>query len=261
MPAGQIVQLLTEKLTNCGRHVPQREIAAAVRDALPCAWMPDGNTATVQPVSKWPKVNQEQRAAIVRDGGGLTDLWELSPVRIEDNDQHAEQIIDHLFPGNPLLCCGMSSSIFATRTREQWRGELSGLALIVPSPMTTPTGLTKDGRQSAHTLNNTGPRRFLICEFDQGTTDEHAALLLHLAGFAPLVCAVHSGGKSLHGWFYVQDKPADKVERFFRYAVSLGSDPATWTKSQFVRTPDGTRDNGKRQTVCFLNFRPMEISR
>jgi hypothetical protein len=37
------------------------------------------------------------------------------------------------------------------------------------------------------------------------------------------------------------------------YAVSLGADPATWTKSQFVRMPDGIRDNGKRQTVFWLN--------
>ncbi len=38
-----------------------------------------------------------------------------------------------------------------------------------------------------------------------------------------------------------------------RKAVSLGADPATWTRSQFVRMPDGTRDNGKRQTVYFFN--------
>ncbi len=107
---------------------------------------------------------------------------------------------------------------------------------------------------SAHTLDNTGPRRFLICEFDTGTRDEHAALLLHLAQFAPLVCAVHSGGKSLHGWFFVAGQPDATVLKFFRYAVSLGADTATWTPCQFVRMPDGTRDNGKRQTVYYTNY-------
>jgi hypothetical protein len=107
-------------------------------------------------------------------------------------------------------------------------------------------------------LSNTGDRRFLICEFDTGTADEHAALLIHLAGYAPLVCAVHRGGKSLHGWFYVHGQSDAKVEKFFRYAVSLGADPMTWTKSQFVRMPDGRRDNGQRQTVFFLNFKPIE---
>ena len=49
--------------------------------------------------------------------------------------------------------------------------------------------------------------------------------------------------------------------RFFRYAVSLGADHADMDRSQFVRMPDGRRDNGKRQVVYFLNFRPLEIKR
>jgi hypothetical protein len=261
LPAVEIVALLECRAQGCGRHVSRKEIEDAVKNALACAWQPSGNAAPMQPTAKWPRVNQEQREAIVRDGGGLADLWEFSHPRIEDNGQHTEEIIDRLFPDNPLLCCGRSSQEFDTRPREDWRGELSMLALIVPSPMSAVTGTTKDGKESKHTLANTGARRFLICEFDTGTTDEHAALLIHLGGYAPLVCAVHSGGKSLHGWFYVHDQPDVKVEKFFRYAISLGADRATWTRSQFVRMPDGTRDNRKRQTVFFVNFKPMEKKR
>jgi len=254
LPAPEIIALLESRVQGCGRHVSRKEITDAVQNALPCAWQPDGNVAAVQPTKKWPSVNQEQRAAILRDNGGLADLWELSKPRIDDNAQHTEEIIDALFPGNPLLCAGKSMSDFDTRPREDWRGELSKLQLIVPSPMSAVTGLTKDGKESKHTLANTGARRFLICEFDTGTPDEHAALLLHLGTIAPLVCVVHSGGKSLHGWFYVEKSAPDKIEKFFRYAVSLGADSATWTRSQFVRMPDGTRDNGRKQTVYFLNF-------
>jgi hypothetical protein len=261
LPAGEIVNLLETCVANCGRHVPRQEIVAAVQKSLMCAWQPKGNAAPVQSAPKWPRVNQEQRAAILRDNGGLADLWELSKPRIEDNCQHTDTIIDRLFPGNPLLCCGKSNSDFDTKPRDDWRGEMSMLALIVPSPMSAVTGTTKEGKESKHALTNTGARRFLICEFDTGTPDEHAALLLHLGSFAPLVCAVHSGGKSLHGWFHVHGQPDAKVEKFFRYAVSLGADRATWTRCQFVRMPDGTRDNGNRQTVFFLNFKPMEIQR
>lgn len=261
LPAGEIVNLLENCVANCGRHVPRQEIISAVQNSLPCAWQPDGNAAPVQSVKKWPSVNTEQREAIVR-AGGLADLWELSRPRIDDNRQHTEEIVDRLFLGNPLLCCGKSNSDFDTKPRDEWRGELSKLQLIVPSPMSAVEGVTKDGRPSKHTLSNTGDRRFLICEFDTGTpdkfADEHAALLLHLGTFAPLVCAVHSGNKSLHGWFYVHGQPDTKIEKFFRYAVSLGADRATWTRSQFVRMPDGTRDNGNRQTVFFLNFKPLE---
>jgi len=256
LPAGEIVELLEKSVSECGRTVPRTEIVSAVQNALSCAWR--HNTMPMPPVSKWPKVNAEQRSAVIRDNGGLADLWERSVPGIEDNEMRTEQIIDTLFPGNPLLCCGKSQSDFDTRPREDWRGQLQKLSFIVPSPMSALIGMTKAGRESRHTLSNTGPRRFLICEFDSGTADEHAALLFHLGTFAPLVCAVHSGGKSLHGWFYVAGQPESKAARFFRYAVSLGADRATWTPSQFVRMPDGTRDSGKRQTVFFLNFKPLQ---
>ena len=40
------------------------------------------------------------------------------------------------------------------------------MPLIVPSPMTAPMGRKKSGGLSAHTLDNTGPRKFLVVEFD-----------------------------------------------------------------------------------------------
>lgn len=257
LPAGDIVKLLENRVANCGRHVPRTEIVSAVQNSVGCAWHPKyGPTpAPVPCAAKWPKLNRKQREGILSGGPGLVDLWELSWPTLQTEDEQTEHIIDHLFPGNPLLCCGKSSREFDTQPREQWRGQLSKLQLIVPSPMASVNGTTKDGRPSKHTLANTGPRRFLVCEFDTGTSDDHTALLLHLATLSPLVCAVHSGGKSLHGWFCVHGQPEAKVERFFRYAVSLGADPATWTRSQFVRMPDGTRDNGKCQTVFYLNLK------
>ncbi len=261
LPAIEIVRLLESQVVNCGRHVPRSEIVSAVQNSIGCAWRPDGKSVGVQSGPKWPKINQERRAAIILDGGGLADLRELSPVRLEDEETQTDAIIDRLFPGNPLLCCGKSNCVFDTKPREDWREEMSTLALIVPSPMSAIEGLTKQGKPSRHSLSNTGPRRFLICEFDTGTADEHAALLIHLAGYAPLVCAVHSGGKSLHGWFFVAGQPEEKVRKFFRYAVSVGADDATWTRSQFVRMPDGTRDTGTRQIIFFFNPKSMETTR
>jgi len=261
LPAGEIVRLLESRVENCGRFVPRNEIVEAVKNSLVCAWQPGSRSQPNHAAPKWPRLNQEQREAVIASGFGLVDLWELSNPRIEDGEAHTESIIDRLFPGNPLLCCGRSNSDFDNKPREDSRGELSTLQFIVPSPMSAITGRTKDGRESKHTLDNTGPRRILICEFDKGDLDEHAALLLHLGGFAALVCAVHSGGKSLHGWFYVYGQPEEKVLRFFRYAVSLGADPKMWTRSQFCRMPDGLRDNRARQRVFFLNFKSLEAPR
>jgi hypothetical protein len=260
-PAVEIVKLLERRVANCGRHVSRKEIEDAVKNSISGAWQPKGQAVAVKSAGKWPPVNQEQRAGIIRDGVELADLWELSPIRIEDSQAHTEEIVDRFFQPDSLLCCGKSNSSFDTKAREDWRGGLAQLQLIVPSPMSAVTGLTKDEKESKHTLANTGQRRFLVVEFDTGTTDEHAALLRHLGTFAPMVCVVFSGNKSLHGWFYVHDQLEEKVLKFFQYAVSLGADRATWTRSQFVRMPDGTRDNGQRQTVFFLSFKPLEAKR
>lgn len=226
---------------------------------------------------KWLGRDFELVKAVAHTGNGLVDLWQASPVRLDSNEPNTDKIIDLLFPGNPLLCCGWTRHRFDTRPRPQWY-KLQDLQFIVPSPMTAPRGLTQQHKLSAHALSNTGPRRFLIVEFDfdASNSDEEArllerlaaegrdvrdlcaALLLHLAEKAPLALAVHSGGKSLHGWFHCASAPEERVWRFFRYAVSLGADRANWTPSQFARMPDGLRENGRRQTVYFLNPEVVE---
>jgi hypothetical protein len=246
-----IVELL--KAATCGEPVKGGEIERAVQRSKATAWKP-GQVSQCTPASAWPKVNDEQREAIVAAGGGLVDLSETSPVRLQDNESHTEEIIDQLFAGNPLLCVGKNNSQFATLPRESWRGRLSDMPLIVPSPMIARTGHTQvDGKESEHTLENTGPRRFLVIEQDTGSVDDQSAVLLHLAVRAPLALAVHSGGKSIHGWFYAANQPEERLHGFMRYAVSLGADRATWTRSQFVRLPGGTREDGNPQVVYFFN--------
>ena len=245
---------------------PPSEIEDAVTNAAKVVWIPpgqSGNQPAQIPRPTWPKTNERQRKQITERGGGLYDFWGISPVRFEDDTVHTEDIIDALFPGNPLLCCGKSDSSFDTHPRDEWRGKLSALQLIVPNPMTARRGETKKGTQSAHALSITGARRFLVVEFDHGTADDHAALLLHLAAKAPLALAVYSGSKSLHGWFARQNHDDEQLKRFMRYAVSLGACHSTWSRSQFVRMPDGlrkgklredgTREKDKRQVVYYFN--------
>lgn len=248
--SNEIVALL--QAATAGEQVKHGEIERAVERSRATAWKP-GQPKTLSHAPTWPRINAEQREAIIATGLGLVDLWEASPVRFEDNEPHAEEAIDALFPGDPLLCVGQSNSQFATRHRESWRGRLAQMQLIVPSPMSARTGRTQDGKESEHALDNTGARRFLVIEQDGGNADEQSAVLLHLAERAPLALALHSGSKSIHGWFMAAGQPEELLHRFMRYAVTLGADRATWTRSQFVRMPGGTRDNRKPQTVYFFN--------
>jgi len=247
----EIIELLLA--ATAGKHVKHGEIERAVGRSKATAWVP-GSPPNARQAPPWPKVNVEQREAIIASvHAELADLWEVSPVRITDNKSHTEEIIDTLFPGDPLLCAARSNSDFDTRLRSEWRGELGAIQLIVPSPMTARIGRTQEEKESAHTLETTGARRYLVIEQDGGTIDEQSAVLLHLAERGPLAAAVHSGNKSIHGWFYCAGQPEERLRRFMQYAVILGADRATWTRSQFVRMPDGLRDNGRRQSVYFFN--------
>ena len=245
----EMATLIASASAGCGREVAQGEIEAAIASSEAYAWRPctkrSGSPApSSSPRSSWPLRNEEQIEAVVTasEVAGLADLWEASPIRFDD-DPVTEELVDALFPGNPLLCCGLRvNDAVGTGTREEWRGQLTRQQFIVPSPMIAEEGLRKDGTgKSVRTLDNTGPRRFLVIEFDQGTIDSHASVLWHLARLAPLALAVHSGGKSLHGWFTCAGADEGTLMRFMRYAVSLGADPATWTRCQFVRMPDGLR--------------------
>jgi hypothetical protein len=212
------------------------------------------------PAPTWPERNPEAVRRILATGEGMADLLHRSPTDPGGHD--AEELIDALFPGNPWLCVARDQRNAKSARREALRGQLGAMQFIVPNPMTGPTGRTQEGRASARCLENTGPRKYLVVECDFTADDTEgkanpadlcAGVILHLAGFAPLVMAVHSGGKSVHGWFISEGRGEDMLRRFMRYAVTLGADRATWTRCQFVRMPEGRRATGEGQAVLFWN--------
>ena len=220
----------------------------------------------IPPVPKWPEPDLNAIDQVVRDGPGIYDIWESSPIRWEDEGSHTEQIIGTAFPGNPFLCAGRSACSFETRRREDWRGLLSELSLIVPNPMVGPSGLTKEGKESAHSLSATGHRVYQVVEYDFTETDRTgkptiwmplirgwladristldacAALSAYLAKLLPSwLLFLSSGGKSGHSWFNVRGLPICAQRDFFRQTCLLGADPQLWCRCQFVRLPDGRR--------------------
>jgi hypothetical protein len=274
----ELLLLLKAASAGCGRHIPNAEILDAIRNSESHAWRPGQQRPEGEERrAAWPARDFQLIHKLALGGPDLKSLASASPVIFNGPARASEEIVDLLFPEESLLCCGTSARCFDTRRRELWRGCLPEMALIVPSPMSARTGRTQDGRVSARSLANTGPRKFLVVEFDfkavgvdggatpdsallrsmadvgRSVTDICAALHDHLGNYAPLTLVVHSGGKSLHGWYHAEGQPESKLRKFMRYAVSIGADPATWTPCQFVRMPDGTRENGQRQRVHFFN--------
>jgi hypothetical protein len=299
-------QLMAGAVKYVSRPVPERELNAALADAVrfhqerellnqwehlgqsrgPLGAM--GAAAGVFPTSsilsaasapKWPMPQFNEIDRVVRGGPHHEEGCEMSPVKLDPARRHTEEVIDTMFPGNPLLCVAQRGNWeFWTKPREHFRPRLHLCSQIVPSPMSALFGMTQDGHQSAHTLDNTGPRHFLVTEFDFTKLDEAGkptiwtpliegweaagitirdacmALILHLAQSAPLVLINYSGGKSDHGWFDARGRDEAKLYCWMQYAVSLGACSSTWSRSQFVRMPDGTRHPSlRRQAVLYFD--------
>lgn len=178
------------------------------------------------------------------------DLWEASPDRM-DEGMTQRMILEWLFPDpEGLVCVGKSAFDFHTARLNQFR-DLTQCQFIVPCYMTAKYGQTQCGKRSMHTLSNTGPRRFCVCDFDEPKPAEHPAIIWQLRKVFDLVMVLSSGGKSLHAWFWIEP---DEEEDFWKAAIPMGADPALMrNRSSFVRMPEGTRDNGALQKVIYFD--------
>jgi hypothetical protein len=126
-------------------------------------------------------------------------------------------------------------------------------------------------------------RRWLVIEFDFKPTDDagnptiwkelierwerqgvsihdaSARLLRHLVGEyrLPLAMVVHTGNKSLHGWFNVKgqsDATGSPQHTFMSEAASLGCDQRLFLPEQWARFPGGYRASKQRtQDVIYFN--------
>ena len=283
----QILQILVDAAVRCSRPVPHREIVDAVNNARN-NWRPEsGGTRVIQSLQKlpeparvkpWPKTDWCAVEAISKSGHTIADLSAASPGSI---CQTSREVVGMLWYDDPLLCLAKSHPADAiTLRRSEWlKHSIDRFGLIVPSAMMARKGKRQDGKPSKRCLDNTGPRSFLVVEFDfkasprradtpassiladmaaestpRTAPDLCAAILLHMLELrAPLVLAVHSGGKSIHGWFPTHGANDEALRPFFRRCVSLGADPATWIRWQLVRLPGGTRSDGTRQRILYIN--------
>lgn len=251
-PSDEIFEILHAAVADCGRHVPDSEILSAVKNSARGVVGQIPSFKAGNPGKTWPKVDQVALKRIVssvdrpQERLSSASNWAGLPLTQAD---FVPALVGILFPEDPLICAGPSLESMHCQYLSEWGTALSETQFIVPSPMTARTGTNREWRPSNRCLANTGPRRFLVIEFDSLSIEDQAAIHIHLAARYTLALVVHSGGKSLHGWYYVAARPEDELLGFMQYAVSLGADSHTWTRCQAVRTPGGLRRGGRHLCV------------
>jgi hypothetical protein len=196
-----------------------------------------------------------------------------------------EEIIDQMYPGNPLLCRGVGSwGSACTGPREDIRGVEKEMEWLVPSPMSKVTGYahSTDNPKSHRCRENAGPLRYLVLDFDLSEViglgqsiekwkgkgisiwDVQAVIIAHLANEGnprawPFMI-VNTGGKSLHSWYAIHKNfPESMALDFLSRAVLLGADKHAEQPEQFFRFPGGTRksDQGQPQSILFYDQKKL----
>jgi hypothetical protein len=104
---------------------------------------------------------------------------------------------------------------------------------------------------------NVGRRLFMVIAFDSGAVESQLALLAYIEKRCriPLAMCVHSGGKSVHGWFAIWNLLSEyRVTSVHIMAKKLGADKTTHSPGQFVRMPLGFNyKTGRRQKIIWYN--------
>ena len=159
-------------------------------------------------------------------------------------------------PGDNLSPEDVSKSVskFKTLRTEEWLKERDVGEQIVPNPSRVKVGINKQGKPSEHCRDATSDRKYMVVESDDESLsfDEKASVLRYLrdrAG-AELKMVVHTGGKSLHGWFKsTGDSHLDW--EFMRVACLLGADRRMWLPEQLARTPNAVRLSNGAEQKCY----------
>lgn len=178
------------------------------------------------------------------------DLIEMSDVHPKDIDQRA--LLAYLFPDTTrFVCIGRNQYDFRTANWREQRN-LAACQFIVPCYMTQRTGITKSGKISSRALSNTGPRRYIVFDFDDPPMEQQPSIIYWLMKYRSPILVIKSGGKSLHAWYRVESEKRDAD--FWKLGIMAGADKAILRNSgQSVRLPMGTRRNGQAQSVLYFN--------
>lgn len=241
------------------RDVPEREI----RSAVECAYSTviGGQARSTRKLPRYEVDSAKDIAysyQVTRE-----DLISDSPMPPPDSPA---EVLTKLFGPEELVCIAKELKSARTLPLSVWLEldeDLRKYQFVVPHPMISKKGETKDGRMSSRTVSNTGKRRRIICDFDLPKAEMQPSLIVHLSAYCEQdpELILTSGGKSLHAWWRIDDWPDEDIETFEDEAARVGADPALLgeaRKCQLVRMPAAMRANGNSQSILFWNPSPIK---
>ncbi len=253
------------------RHIPDKEIADAIRKALV-----DFHAGAFTPRPKPQPVVEDGKAALNRILQQATittevDLWESSPIRLLGLPQDDTiLLLETLYTSNDLLFIGEQhdSGILGETIRPvaEWlayfRAGGHTAPHIIPNPITGQSAPKKTGDGDTFRGDgNVAAFRFCVVEFDNLPREDQLKFWSVIK--LPIVALIDSGGKSIHGWVDLgamggvataAEWMMDVKGRLYdRLLIPLGVDRACSNPARLSRLPGHYRaDKGAYQRLLWL---------
>jgi len=239
-------------------------------DSLPCS----SQTESI-PKGSWPNVDYELIRQIAQP-----EAFVILGNRNASLPPASDEILERLFPGDPILCTASEDKILRSDFLRNLRGSLSSLIYVVPSRMRKLSDNAVATPLQAPREETIAPREYLVITIDAclekvstpgkpivscfsqaaGLPDlDHIHLLssviLHLAAHAPLAMTVVDIGR-MQAWFACLGEEESSLREFMNLAVRLGCETEGWDKCMPVWIPDvmfpGDRPKN-RPVVLYFN--------
>lgn len=251
--------LIEAEIAYC-REMAQPSPVVAPPEESPCPFglnYPDS-------IVEFPSRNEDLINSVLwRNEDVLETLITRSPFPCAELSTSSARAIALLHSPHALLCvsehggdcytlpCGeFLAEIGRNEAVDPWlliQNEVANINQLVASPMLSYFGRDGDSKFSPLTADNAGPRHYLVVRLNgEDSLDDKAAHALYLGAGAPLVMVVLSSDqKNLDCWFWCRGADPVSILRFFRVAVMLGADAATWNPLTMVNLP-GCYDTHER---------------
>jgi hypothetical protein len=175
-------------------------------------------------------------------------IRQTKPLPVRKGYSYQVDLLRYYSPGQlPIVGRNLYEPIIGTRVARVVEKHRERLQYLCCS-----AGKREDGGRRKPNL---GERIWLCCEWDDRSTSEQLRLLNHLRRRGwPLVCAVESGHRSIHGLFLVKGKGEETICAMRALALRLGASKRSLEAWALVRWPNGTNSKyGKEQTCIYAN--------
>jgi hypothetical protein len=200
--------------------------------------------------TEWLKAGAIARDRILKSPWTCEEIERDSPSPIPQEPSAQAAAILRLYAPGDIVWIGDLHDSGSPRHARHFRPSSEWLqGPMPPGPRISQTTFRKGVvSRCARTVRK---RPFLVVESDTLTLGEQGALLRLLRKTLTLRAVVHTGGRSLHGWF---ECPAPTLFRHLRhFLVAVGADPALFNPVQPVRMPGWPRsDSGELPRLIFL---------